>query len=284
MTNIVDTHLHLWDLSRFHYSWCAGIESLNRSHLMSEYLSATEGKGISQSVYVDADVDEPDMKAEVQWLLEQARDPRNPLSALVIKALPEREDFPGLLNRYGGEPLIKGIRRVLHTQPDDLSRSERFRQNLRLLPLRNWTFDLCFLARQLPVAIELVDACPHVQFVLDHCGVPDIKAGALDPWREHIRSLAERPNVVACKVSGLVAYAASDWTTQDLQPYVDHVAECFGIDRLMFGSDWPVCTLGGSLVRWIDTARDLTSTWSDTERQQFFSENARRIYRLGDRP
>jgi predicted TIM-barrel fold metal-dependent hydrolase len=251
---------------------------------MTDYLEAGEGKGIHQSVYVDADVDEPDMKSEVQWVLEQARDPRNPLSALVIKALPELEDFPKLLDRYGGEPLIKGIRRVLHTQPDDLSRSEMFRQNLRLLSGRNWTFDLCFLGRQLPIAIELVDACPKVQFVLDHCGVPDIKGGALDPWREHIRLLAERPNVIACKVSGLVAYAGPDWKTQDLKPYVNHVVECFGPDRLMFGSDWPVCTLGGSLAKWIDTAHELTSSWSDSEREKFFAGNACNVYRLGDHP
>ncbi len=280
MTAIVDTHLHLWDLSRFRYSWCAGIPSLNRSHLMSDYLEAGAGKGIVQSIYVDADVDEPDMKGEVQWLLEQARDPRNPLSGLVIKALPERDDFQKTLDRYGGEPLVKGVRRVLHTQPDDLSRAEVFRNNIRSLAKRGLTFDLCVRGDQLPVGIELVAACPEVSFVLDHCGVPDIKAKSLDPWRTHIRELSDLPNVAACKVSGIVAYAAPNWNTNDLKPYVDHVAECFGHDRLVFGSDWPVCTLGASLGRWIDTAHELTAGWAEADRTKLFSTNARRVYRL----
>lgn len=278
---IIDTHQHLWDLSKQSYSWCAGIPALNRSFVMSDYLSAAAGLNVVASVHVEADVDEPDMARETRWLLEQVRDPANPLKALVIQARPENDDFSKYLEQFAGEDAIKGIRRVLHTQPDEQSQSAKFRENLRKLPAMNYTFDLCVLARQLPVAIELVKSCPSVSFILDHCGVPDVKGQALDPWHAHISELAKLPNVIACKISGLVAYADSKtWTVNDLRPFVDHVVSSFGYDRIMFGSDWPVCTLSATFAHWVNAAQELTSNWSAGERRKFFSGNANRVYRL----
>lgn len=278
---IVDTHQHLWDLSKQSYSWCAGIPALNRSFVMSDYLAAAAGLNVVASVHVEADVDEPDMARETRWLLEQVADSANPLKALVIQARPENEDFSKYLEPFAGESSIKGIRRVLHTQPDELSQSAKFRENLRKLPAMNYTFDLCVLARQLPTAIELVKSCPTVSFILDHCGVPDVKGQALDPWRSHIAELAKLPNVVACKISGLVAYAdAKNWTLNDLRPFVDHVVSNFGHDRIMFGSDWPVCTLSATFAQWVNAARELTANWPAGEREKFFSGNASRVYRL----
>lgn len=281
MLELVDTHQHLWDLSRHSYSWCAGIPLLNRTYSMSDYLNATRGVNVTASVHVEADVDEQDMRAETEWLLGLARDADNPLSGLVIKALPEREDFEAYLERFAGEPLVKGVRRVLHTQADDLSALPLFRKNISSLASRGLTFDLCVLARQLPAGIELVRACPDVQFILDHAGVPDIKGGGFDPWREDLKRLAALPNVVGCKISGLVAYAdGSKDLKEQVKPYVDHAIDCFGPNRVMFGSDWPVCLLATSLNHWIQILDELTGSRSPDERAKLFADNARRIYRL----
>ena len=143
------------------------------------------------------------------------------------------------------------------------------------------SFDLCVLARQLSRATDLARRCPDVKFILDHCGVPDVKGRGLDPWRADLAKLAELPNVVACKISGLVAYAdPANWTTSDLRPFVDHAVQSFGHDRVMFGSDWPVCTLTCTYAKWVLAALELTSDWSARDREKFFSANPRRVYRL----
>ncbi|MFT3784885.1 MAG: amidohydrolase family protein [Tepidisphaeraceae bacterium] len=173
------------------------------------------------------------------------------------------------------------MRRVLHTQPDDLSRDPTFRRNVGSIHRHRLTFDLCVLAKQLTFGIDLVRACPETSFVLDHCGVPEVKGHALDPWRAHIELLAKTPNVVACKISGLVAYAsAGDCGPDALRPFVTHVVEQFGPDRVLFGSDWPVCTLSCSYGTWAQTALELTSGWTLENRQKFFARNAERVYRV----
>ncbi len=278
--DIVDTHQHLWDLERHHYSWLGDVPALNRSYLMSDYVSAVGGANIVASIHVEADVDEDDMAAETRWLLELCAQVENPLAGLVIKALPERANCIPYLEQFAQEKCVKGVRRVLHTQPDEVSSSTTFRDNVRRLAGFQWSFDLCVLGRQLPVAIELAQSCPDVKFVLDHCGVPDVKGRGLDPWRADIAALASLDNVFACKISGLVAYADPSWTIDDLRPFVDHVVSTFGHDRIVFGSDWPVCLLGASLRRWIDTAMELSTGWSEQHRRRFFAENARRVYRV----
>jgi predicted TIM-barrel fold metal-dependent hydrolase len=169
---------------------------------------------------------------------------------------------------------------VLHTQPDDLAQSRLFSDNLNLLPEFNLTFDLCVLARQLPAGIDLVKRCSGVTFILDHCGVPDVKGRAFDPWRDHIRQMAQMPNVV-CKISGLVAYAEPEhWAIEDLRPWIGHVIVQFGWDRVLWGSDWPVCTLSASPRRWVETAMALTADAAQSEREKLFHRNAKRIYRV----
>lgn len=276
--HLVDTHLHLWDLKQFPYSWCAGIPALNRSFLPGDYLAAAAGTGIAKAVFMECDVDEPHALAEARHV--QALAAQHPfIAGIVASGRPEREGFRAHLEALAALPLLRGFRRVLHTQPDALSQQPGFREHVRLLPEFGLTFDVCVAARQLPLAVALVDACPRVSFVLDHCGVPDVKGGALDPWRAHVRALAERPNVV-CKISGLVAYAAPDWTTADLRPWVEPVLESFGWERVVWGGDWPVCLLGAPLGRWVETTRELTARATPEQRAALFHRNAERIYRI----
>ena len=280
MIPMVDTHQHLWDLDLFHYAWLQQVPSLDRSFGMNDYLEATAGLGVTQSVHLEADVDRPFLEQETRHILELADRPDNPLAAVVAGARPEEPSFPDHLAKIFGHPKLKGIRRVLHTQPDDLSQSERFSAHVASLAGYGLSFDLCVLARQLPVAIRLVSRCPQVTFILDHCGVPQVKEKLLDPWRADIREIATFPNVV-CKISGLVAYATPHtWTPSDLRPYIEHVLDAFGWDRVLFGSDWPVCTISASYQQWRDALLSLTNSAGAVNQRKLFHDNAVRIYRL----
>ncbi|MGH9342929.1 MAG: amidohydrolase family protein [Terriglobia bacterium] len=277
---IIDAHQHLWEMDRFQFSWCKDVPLLNRSFTMPDYLEAIHGLGIEKSVHLEADADEPYMLEETRYILKLAAAPDNPLAGVVACARPEHAGFRQYLDAIAGDPALKGIRRVLHTQPDALSQSSTFVENIKTLFSYGISFDLCVLARQLPIAIDLARRCPDVTFILDHCGVPQVKERALDPWRNHLREISRLPNV-SSKVSGLVAYAdPANWVPEDLRPFIEHTIECFGWDRVMFGSDWPVCTQSATLKTWVETLLSLTQSASAADRDKLFYHNAARIYRL----
>ena len=276
---IIDAHQHLWDLDLFGYSWCKGIPQLNRSFRMPDYLDATRGLEIDKTLFVEPDVDEAFMLDETRWVLNLA-EKDNLLEGVVAAGRPERTDFKAFLDQIAGHPKLKGIRRVLHVQPDELSESPVFADNIRSLEEYGLSFDICVLSRQLPKAIALINQCPGVSFILDHCGNPLVKEREIEPWRTHLREIANLPNVV-CKVSGIVVNAdLQNWTAEDLRPYVEHVIEVFGWDRVMFGSDWPVCTLAASYSRWVEALMMLTDAAGESNQRKLFFENADRIYRL----
>jgi predicted TIM-barrel fold metal-dependent hydrolase len=278
---IIDTHQHLWDLDLFSYAWLQSLPSLNRSFRMADYFQAVAGLDLEKSVHLEADVDEKYMLAETRHILSLAEQPDNPLEGVVACGRPERSDFRNYLEQILGRPKLKGIRRILHTQPDELAQGRTFKDNVRSLAVYGLSFDLCVLARQLPIAIRLAEYCPAVTFILDHCGVPQVKERILDPWRAHIREISGLPHVF-CKLSGLVAYAdPARWSPEDLRPYVEHVIECFGWDRVMFGSDWPVCTLSATYKQWVETLSLLTQSAGEEKRSKLFHDNAALVYRLG---
>ena len=277
---IVDTHQHLWDLDLFHYSWLDSLPALNRSFRMPDYLEAAKGLNVVKSVPLEADVDVPYMLDETRHLLALADQLDNPLEGIVACGRPESKDFRSYLDKIAGHPRLKGIRRVLHTQPDEVGQGATFINNVAALSTYGLSFDLCVLARQLPIAINLVSKCPDVVFILDHCGVPQVKERNLDPWRSYIADIAQFPNV-CCKISGLVAYADPErWTAEDLRPFVEHAIASFGWDRLLFGSDWPVCTLSASYQQWVEALRAITQAAGEVNQRKLFHDNAVRVYRL----
>jgi predicted TIM-barrel fold metal-dependent hydrolase len=229
---------------------------------------------------VECDVVEPSIPDETNHVLRIADQPNNPVAGVVASARPEKEGFRAYIETIAGHPKLKGIRRILHTQPDELAQGKLFIENVQSLAGYGLSFDICVLARQLPIAINLVSKCPDVNFILDHCGVPEVNGKILDPWREHILQISKMSNAT-CKISGLVAYAdPATWTAEDLRPYAEHVVESFGWDRVMFGSDWPVCTLAASYKRWVDALLSLTATAGDANQRKLFHDNAIRVYRL----
>jgi predicted TIM-barrel fold metal-dependent hydrolase len=277
---IVDTHQHLWDTDLFRYGWLTSVPSLNRSFRMPDYLAAAKELNVVKSVHVEADVDEPYMLDETRHLLALADQPDNPLEAIVAGGRPESDSFKAYLDKIAGHPRLKGIRRVLHTQPDDVGQGATFIDNVAALSSYSLSFDICVLARQLPIAIQLVSKCPDVVFILDHCGVPQVKEKKLDPWRTHITEIAKFSNV-SCKISGLVAYAdPARWTVADLRPFIDHAIDAFGWDRVLFGSDWPVCTLSASYEQWVEALLAITQGAGNVNQRKLFYDNAIRVYRL----
>jgi predicted TIM-barrel fold metal-dependent hydrolase len=277
---MIDTHLHLIDQSVLSYPWLSGTEALNRNFLYEKYALQAHRVGITHALHMEVDVAPTDIQAETDYIASLAKWSGNLIAGAISSCRPEEHGFRVFLERQQINPLVKGFRRVLHVMPDELSEHVLFRENIRKLAGTGLTFDLCVLPRQIDKAVALVDLAPDVQFILDHCGVPDIKAGALDEWRGKISEIAKRPNVTA-KISGVVAYAdAETWRVETLEPYVNHVIENFGWDRLVWGSDWPVCTLGGGLATWVAATHALLSGCSQEEKTRLFSGNARRIWNL----
>ena len=276
---IVDTHVHVWDLSRFDYSWTKEVPALDRSLGIDEYREAVREVDISKAVLVEADIDESFLLEETRYLLCLAEQ-SEVVRGVVAGARPEQAGFAKYLENIAGHPKLRGLRRVLHSQPDDLVQSPGFVENIRRLEQYDLSYDICVLARQFSSAIHLVKQCPGVLFILDHCGCPDATSPSLDPWRAQVEEIAKYQNV-ACKVSGLVGYAGHDaWNLEDIRPCVEHVVDCFGCDRIMFGSDWPVCTLSTSPKEWVESVSSLIRAEGEGNHVKVFSRNAERFYRL----
>jgi predicted TIM-barrel fold metal-dependent hydrolase len=277
--HLVDTHQHLWDLRQFPYSWCATIPMLNRNFGLDDYRAAAAGTPITKTVFMECDVDDPHQLGEAQHV-QRLADAHPLIHGIVASGRPENDGFRAHVEALAQLPKIRGIRRVLHVVRDDLSLEPRFAENLRLLPDFGLTFDLCALPRQLANIRTLVERCPKVTFILDHVGVPDVKNHLIEPWSHGLARLAELPNV-NCKISGLVAYAdAATWTVEDLRPYLEHAVACFGWDRLVWGGDWPVCTLSAPLARWVEATHALTANANAEQRANLYHRNAERIYRV----
>lgn len=277
---IIDTHLHVIDQAALSYPWLTGTPALNRNFSYEDYAREARRVGIGASVHMEVDVAPDQIEAETAYVGGLAARPESLIVGAIASCRPEEEGFAEYVERQQSNPLVKGFRRVLHVMPDDLSEAPLFRENLARLSGTRFTFDLCVLPRQLPKAIALVDLAPNLQFILDHCGVPDIKAGEFEPWRTLVKEISWRPNIVA-KISGVVAYAdPQSWTVQTLRPWVEHVVDSFGWDRLVWGSDWPVCTLGGGLSTWMAATQALFAGASNDEREKLFSLNAQRIWGL----
>lgn len=278
---LVDTHLHIIDQSRLNYPWLSGAPALNRDFLYAEYARDAKRAGITDVLFMEVDVAPGDIADEVEFVRQQSQKPETLLRGAISASRPEEDGFAAQVERALADPFVKGFRRILHTVDDGISQGALFRQNVKRLSGTRLTFDICMFPRQQPLALALVDLAPEVTFILDHCGVPDIKGGDFDGWKRGISELASRPNLMA-KVSGIVAYADADsWTAETLRPYVEHIIDCFGWERVVWGSDWPVCTLGGGLLAWVAATHAVLSGCSNDERDSLFWKNANRLWNLG---
>lgn len=262
-------------------SWLDGNEVLDRPYGLKEYREHTAGLPIEAMVYLQVEVEPPYALLEARWVLERAKeDPR--IRAMVAWAPLEYGDqaraFLDALRENG--PLVKGIRRLIQGESVDFPLNPRFVRGVQLLPEYGLSFDLCINHPQLANTIKLVEQCPNVSFILDHIGKPNIKDHVLDPWRAELKQLAAFPNVM-CKVSGMVTEADfHHWTPEDLRPYLDHVLDVFGEDRVAFGGDWPVAYQASPYRRWVETLDQLTARLSPEAKRKLWGENAKRFYHM----
>ncbi len=276
---IVDTHLHLIYRGQLSYPWLSGVPPLDADFTYDTYLQEARRLGISATLHMEVDVAEADIEAETAMVERLAATDGSQLAGAIAACRPESADFPAYLERVLGNRFVRGFRRVLHVMPDDFSEGALFRENIRRLSGTGLVFDICVLPHQLEKAAALADLAPDVAFVLDHCGIPDIKSGGFDVWKGPMAEIARRPNVTV-KLSGLPAYGAENWTLEDLKPYFTHVAENFGFDRMVWGSDWPVCTLGGGLSTWVGATHALLSGVSLDEKARVLSGNALKLWSI----
>ncbi len=277
---IVDAHVHLWTPERFSYPWLDGIPSMRRAMLPEDYSHACRSMQTAKFIFVECGCVPSQNLEEVDWIIAlEKTEPR--LKGIIAQASLElvtaaHEELELLAAR----PLVKGVRRNLQAETEDFLKAPDFIKGLKLLPEFGFTFDLCIRSEQLPAVTEVVRRVPEVTFVLDHFGKPSVRDGCFEPWARNLRLLAAAPNVV-CKISGLATEAdRNGWRVADLEPYFDHALTCFGAERVLFGSDWPVSTLATSYDRWIETVLELTLFANEKERMQLFRTNAERIYRV----
>jgi L-fuconolactonase len=287
---VIDTHQHLWDLSKFRLPWQKNEPKLAKNHLMSDYLAATADLGavdgrparIVQTVYMEVDVEPKQQRAEADYVLDLCRRADNPMVAAVVSGRPAADDFAVYLDAFKNSAYVKGIRQVLHvpSTPAGYCLDKKFLRGIRLLGQRDLSFDLCMRPGELGDAVKLIDACPDTRFILDHCGNGNVQARDRSQWEKGMAAIAQRKNVV-CKVSGIVVTAKPEkWSADDLAPIVKYTLEAFGPDRVMFGGDWPVCTKTATFRQWFQALAAIVAGRSAEEKRKLFYDNAARFYRL----
>ena len=278
---IVDSHVHLYDPSWLSYSWLQRAPKIDRRYDLSDFDRCRGPVQVQQLVFAEVWVDRRLHFAEAAWVQELAdADPR--LAGMIAHAPLEKgpaveEDLDRLMEYRS----LRGIRRLIEIETDpSFCLQPAFLDALRLLPARRLTFDICVKHWGLVFAIEMARRCPEVSFVLDHIGKPGIRDGLVEPWKSQIRLLAELPNVV-CKLSGVITEADhAHWTKEQVRPYVEHVIDCFGFDRLMYGSDWTVSELTHDYPVWVAILDEITAGCSGNELESLWRGTAIRTYRL----
>ncbi|RAG86674.1 amidohydrolase [Streptacidiphilus pinicola] len=281
----IDAHHHIWQLTRRPQSWLdvPELAPIRRDFGLADLAPQARAAEIEGTVLVQV---LPDLDETREFLVLAAT---SPLVAGVVGwadlTAPQLADTLAELRRGPGGELLVGVRHLVQGEPDPawLSRPD-VRRGLRTVGDAGLGYDLLTLPRQLPAAIDTVRALPGQTFVLDHLSKPPIARGTLQPWAALLRELAREPNVF-CKLSGLVTEAdPAAWSVADLRPYTETALDAFGPERVMFGSDWPVCLVAASYEQVVSTADELTSSLDPYERAQVFGGTAARAYGLPREP
>lgn len=277
----VDAHHHLWDLSVRDQDWITGpeLQPLRRDFGVADLAPQARAAGVDRTVLVQT-ITVPEETPEFLALAAESE-----LIAGVVGwtdlTRPDAADELARLRELPGGRHLKGIRHQVQGEPDPnwLLRPD-VRDGLVAVAEASLVYDLVVLPHQLSACVRAAAEHPELTFVLDHLGKPPIATGELRPWATAVRALAALPNTV-CKLSGMVTEAdLAKWTVDGLRPYADTVLDAFGPGRLMFGSDWPVCTLAASYAQVVDVAEELTGGLGAEERAEVFGGTATRVYRL----
>lgn len=274
---MIDSHHHLWHYDAASFGWVTDdMVVLRQDFLEPQLVKTVEGTGVTGVVTVQAQC----TVEETEWLLQLAVN--QPLLMGVVGWVPLASENVGeLLDRLLAIPKFVGVREILQGAPDEAYfENAAFHRGMRELTRCSLPYDLLIFYHQLTPATRFVAAHPEQYFVLDHIGKPPVGGDFPQEWAANIRELAALPNIV-CKLSGVVTECVRPtWTVDDIRPFWETILEVFGPERLMFGSDWPVCLLRTDYHRWLDTVRELADGLTTGEREAIFTETARQAYSL----
>ncbi|HXD88363.1 MAG TPA: amidohydrolase family protein [Urbifossiella sp.] len=287
---IVDTHQHLWDLTKFKLAWfdpdTPDGKVLGHSFTSKEYAAATAGLNVVKSVYMEVDVVPEQQQQEADFIVELCKSGKTPTCAAVVSGRPNSDGFAKYARQFKDSKYVKGIRQVLHVKgaTPEYFLDRKFVKGIQLLGELGLSFDLCVRPEELPDHIKLVEQCPGTRFILDHCGNGKIthKPAEREQWKKDMAAIGKKKNVVG-KMSGFIASAPGrgKWTLDDLAPVINHTLESFGPDRVMFGGDWPVCLLGvEKYADWAGALMMVVKDRSDEQQKKLFHDNAVKFYRL----
>lgn len=274
---ITDSHQHFWQVGRFDYPWMTSdLGVLYRDYLPDELAPILSRRGVNKTVLVQAS----NSVAESQWLLNLA-DENSFIAGVVGWVDLTSPIVDAQLDELSAHPKFKGVRHLVESEPaDDWLIQPSVLSGLRQLSRYRLSYDLLVHTRHLKYVLQVVESVPELAFVIDHLAKPPIATNEIKEWSQALKPLASYPNV-HCKLSGLVTEANwTSWKPDDLRPYVEHALELFGTERLMFGSDYPVCLLAASYNRVLDAFQEILEPLSDANREKIFSNNAAQFYRL----
>jgi L-fuconolactonase len=272
----IDAHQHFWHYTSEDYGWIDdSMAVLRRDFLPDDLLPELRVAGFHRTVLVQV----RQTLEETRWMLALAH--QHPFIAGVVGWVDlAADDVTGQLEAVVDDPKLVGVRHIVQAEPDGFLDRVQFRRGIAVLARFGLAYDILVYARQLPAAIAFAASFPDQRFVLDHLGKPDIRADGFDTWRRDLDRMARLPNVWA-KLSGLVTEADwTRWTVSDVRRYVDAAIDAFGADRLMIGSDWPVCTVAATYAATMDVVVGALRTRSAAEREAVLGGTARRFWHL----
>lgn len=279
---LIDTHVHLYDPSAISYPWMAGEPMLGTLHGSEEYTRAITPVAVDRLVFVEVDAALGQHLQEAQWVSDLALSDARIAGIVASMPLELGVACEADIAAFAAMPLARGVRRLIQGHLDEPGWCLRpdFVEGVRLVARHGLHFEICIYHPQMRDAIELVEWCPEVSFVLDHIGKPGVAAGLTEPWRDELCELARAPNVT-CKLSGVVTEADHrSWKYDQVAPYIGHTLECFGFERTMFGGDWPVLSLAATYPEWVATVDRATADASTADLRKLYVDNAVRQYRL----
>ena len=274
MSAAIDAHQHFWRYDAARYGWIDGtMTALRRDFLPDDLAPLMRADGVDATIAVQARQDDE----ETAWLLDLAA--RHPFIRGVVGWVDlQAADVEGRVERLAETPRLVGLRHVVQAEPDGFLHRSAFHRGIAAVERSDLVYDILIHARQLPEAVRFAAAFPRQRFVLDHLGKPDVRGGGLQEWQRRLHELAALPNVW-CKLSGLVTEADwRAWTPAQLRPYLDAALDAFGPSRLMFGSDWPVCTVAATYRQVVALVRDAIAEYSADEQAHMLGKTAEEVY------
>jgi L-fuconolactonase len=273
---IIDTHQHFWSYDPKIHDWInEDMKVIRKDFLPADLAPILKENNVDGCIAVQADQTD----TETQILIREANQ-NSFIKGVVGWVNLKDKEIEEKLEEYSNETNLKGFRHIIQAEPKGFMLDASFQKGLSALAKYNYTYDLLIYETQLAEANTLIKQLPELPIVIDHIAKPNIKKGDSDDWKKEIKAIAQYPNLY-CKISGMATEAHWDtWTMDTLKPYIDTVVEAFGTERIMFGSDWPVCLVASSYEKWLKGLQNYFNTFSIDEQASFFANNAIKFYKL----